>query len=282
MNTVKIFSRNADYQQLDALKTNRNKRYSRRVFLTEGVRNINEAVRNGWEIVSFVYPSGRPLSAWAGDLLKNVPSETNYALAGDLMNELSGKGDTSELLALIRMREEKRDIAFSKNPVMALADRPSNKGNLGTLLRSCDALGVEGLIITGHATDIYDPEVIVSSMGSFFNVPFIKISDNADIDGYVDGLREKYPGLTVIGTSARGQKNIYEINMTGPVLFCIGNETNGLNRHLSERCDTLAKIPMSARSSASSLNISCAATVMFYEAARQRATAASASRLGNS
>ncbi|MCL2513407.1 MAG: hypothetical protein FWF08_05855, partial [Oscillospiraceae bacterium] len=157
-----------------------------------------------------------------------------------------------------------------ENPVIALFDRSSNKGNLGTLFRSCDALGVEGLILTGHSVDVYEPEVIRSSMGSFFNVPSIRLSDNADIDAFLSDLKGKYPQIKIIGTTAHNQTAISEIDMATPVLFLIGNETDGLNQHLTEICDVMATIPMSGKSSASSLNVSCAATVLFYEAARQR------------
>ena len=74
------------------------------------------------------------------------------------------------------MREDRlENVALSSNPFIVLFDRPSNKGNLGTMIRSCDALGVDMLIITGHAVDLYEPDVIVSAMGSFFNLPVIRI-----------------------------------------------------------------------------------------------------------
>jgi len=270
MRTEKIYSKNAAYQKLEVLKTNRNKRYKYGEFLVEGVRNINGALRNGWQVNSFIYSREKSLSGWAENLIKTVRTKVNYELDGELMDGLSSKDETSEILAVLQMRDERRSIDFSPNPLIALFDRPSNKGNLGTLIRSCDALGVEGLIITGHAVDIYEPDVISSSMGSFFNVPFIRLSGNADIDACLSGLKEKYPLLKIIGTTAHKQKNIYDIDLTTPILFLIGNETEGLNQHLSEICDVMATIPMSGGSFASSLNVSCAATVMFYEANRQR------------
>ena len=129
---------------------------------------------------------------------------------------------------------------------------------------------VDGLIITGHSVDVYDPDVISSSMGSFFNVPFIRFSEKNNIDGYIAKLRDKFSELKIIGTTAHSQKHIYEIDLKTPSLFFIGNETDGLNQHLCEICDCLITIPMSKNSSASSFNVSCAATVMFYETFRQR------------
>ena len=75
---VKIYSKNAAYQKFEVLKTNRNKRYRYNEFFAEGVRNINQAVKNGWEINSFIYSGEAALSDWAKDMLKNVRTQTNY------------------------------------------------------------------------------------------------------------------------------------------------------------------------------------------------------------
>lgn len=271
--TQRIFSRNADYQRFEVLKTNRAKRYKYGMFLCEGVRNLNEAKAKGWQFVSLLYSFEARLSDWAKGMLCSTETEINYALTDELMAELSGKEDTSELMAVIRMREDRMEpllAGLSDNPVIALFDRPSNRGNLGTIIRSADALGVEALILTGHAVDVYDPEVIVSTMGSFFNLPVLRLSANEDIHTLIEALRQKYPTIRLIGTTAHASEMIYDIDMTHPTMFFIGNETEGLNRHFREICDTYVKIPMAETSYASSFNVGCAATVMFYEAARQR------------
>jgi len=269
MNTTRIHSENAVFQLFETLKTNRSKRHRQGVFLVEGVKSINEALRNDWRVQSFLYSFERPLSDWATCLLAGIKTDVNYELTQPLMDKLSDKTDTSELLAIVYMREE-APFEHTENPVFVLFDRPSNKGNLGTLLRSCDALGANGLILTGHSIDIYDPEVIRSSMGSFFRVPFLRLSSNEEIETLFTGLKNEYPGLQLIGTTAHRKHTICELNLTGPVLFMIGNETEGLNRRLTEQCDILATIPMRADAAATSFNVSCAATVMLYEAARQR------------
>ncbi|MDF2942862.1 MAG: hypothetical protein K0S01_1720 [Herbinix sp.] len=271
MTTEKIFSKNAAFQKFEVLKTNRNKRYKYYEFFVEGVRNINEAIKNNWHIGSFLYTKEKPLSNWATELLGTVKTDINYELTASLMADLSNKEDTSELLAIVTMRKDSFDqFHFSDNPVIALFDRPSNKGNLGTIIRSCDALGVEGLIITGHAVDLYDPDVIVSSMGSFFKVPVIRVSDNDQLNKFIIDMKTKYPNFKTIGTTAHKENPIYNVNMKSPVMFMIGNETDGLSRAFKENCDVLTTIPMVETSSASSFNVGCAATVMFYEAARQR------------
>jgi 23S rRNA (uridine2479-2'-O)-methyltransferase len=271
MNAIRIYSSNAAFQKFVVLKTNRNKRFRYHEFFVEGVRSINEAIRNNWHIVSLLYTTEKPLSGWAGNMLEQVASDVNYELTARLMSELSGKDDTSELMAVVRMRDDSTEpVRFSENPVIALFDRPSNKGNLGTVIRSCDALGVEELIITSHSVDLYDPDVIASAMGSFFRVPVVRASNNKQVTGFIEAMKDRYPKFQVIGTTAHEQSPIDALDLTGPVLFMIGNETEGLCQSLRDCCDVLATIPMSGSSSASSLNAGCAATVMFYETARQR------------
>lgn len=271
MKTERIFTKNAIYQKFEVLKTNRNKRYKYNEFFVEGVRNINEAVKNNWHICSFLYTREKKLSGWATDILKEVTTDINYELTANLMADLSSKEDTSELLAIVKMRKDNFDqFHFCENPILALFDRPSNKGNLGTIIRSCDALGIEALIITGHAVDLYDPEVIVSSMGSFFHIPVIRITENDQLESFIREMKQNYPGFQTIGTTAHKQFPIDRNDLTTPLMFMIGNETDGLCKLYRESCDLLTTIPMADNSSASSFNVGCAATVMFYEAARQR------------
>lgn len=273
MSTKRIAVKNADYQKFEVLKTNRNKRYKYGEFFVEGVRNLNEAVKNGWQVASFLYAPELPLSRWAQDMLGQVKTEVNYELTPALLAELSGKGDTSELLAVVKMKPDelsRLQPAEGRTPLFVLFDRASNRGNLGTLLRSCDGLGADGLILTGHGVDLYDPDVVGASMGSFFNVPAVRVSDNETVFRFVAVMKEKYPGFRAVGTTAHREHPIWGEDLSGPLLLMVGNETDGLCHAFKESCDLLCTIPMAESSSASSFNVACAATVMLYEAVRQR------------
>lgn len=270
MAETKVSNKNNIFQRFEVLKTNRNKRYRYNEFLVEGVRSLNEAVKNNWKIKSFLYDKNN-LSDWASDMIRNVSTDMNYCLTAGLMRELSGKEDTSELMAVIEMREDSLDtVPLSDNPFIVLFDRPSNKGNLGTMIRSCDALGADLLIITGHAVDLYDPDVVVSAMGSFFNMPVIRIADNNALFAYIDRLKQLYPGFITVGTTAHKENPIYSADLTSPLMLMMGNETMGLNKAFKEYCDLLCTIPMSEKSYASSFNVSCAASILMYEITRQR------------
>lgn len=270
MKETKVFSKNSTFQKFEVLKTNRNKRYRYNEFLVEGVRSLNEAVKNNWNIKSFLYDKDN-LSDWAKDMIKKVNTDMNFCLTPELMRSLSGKEDTSELMAVIEMREDRLEqVKLSENPFIVLFDRPSNKGNLGTMIRSCDALGADMLIITGHSVDLYDTDVVVSAMGSFFNLPVIRISDNNVLFEYIGKLKRRYPDFLMIGTTAHNEAPIYSANLTSPLMLMMGNETMGLSKAFKEYCDLLCTIPMSEKSYATSFNVSCAASILMYEITRQR------------
>ncbi|MBR2409724.1 MAG: hypothetical protein IKB07_12325 [Lachnospiraceae bacterium] len=267
---TRITVRNNIFQHIQVLKTNRTKRNRYGEFVVEGVRNINEAVKNGWQIKSFLYGEGK-LSDWAKELLTSVKTKENYQFSWELMKELSGKEDTSELMAIVAMKEiTPTQMKLSSNPFLVLFDRPSNKGNLGTMIRSCDALGVDALILTGHGVDLYDPEVVAASMGSFFSLPVVRIAEQETLYELITRMKEAYGSFRMFGTTAHQQKAIYELDLTSPLLLFIGNETKGLSYAYKELCEELCTIPMAASSTATSFNVSCAASIMMYEVVRQR------------
>ncbi len=153
---------------------------------------------------------------------------------------------------------------------MVLFDRHSNKGNLGTLIRSCDAFGVDLLILTGHSVDLYGPDVISSSMGSFFNLQVVRVSDHDTLNHLLEVAKRQQPDFKLIGTTAHQAEDIDNTDLSLPLMLMIGNETMGLNKAYKALCDRLCTIPMNENANASSFNVSCAASIVMYEITRQR------------
>jgi 23S rRNA (uridine2479-2'-O)-methyltransferase len=267
---IKVLTENNYFQHFEVLKNNRNKRFSYNEFFVEGVRNINAAILNNWQIQSLLYSSGKPLSDWAKGILKDSPCE-HFELAGALMDKLSLKDDTSELIAIIKIPpDDLSRVHLEKELKVVVFDRPSNKGNLGTIIRSCDALGAQGLIITGHAVDLYDPETVRASMGSLFKLPVVRVPSFYELKNWIAGLKQKNAELCLVGTSEKGEVDIDQFDFKRPVILLVGNETFGLTANFLEMSDVLLKIPMSGDSAASSLNVACAASICLYEINRQR------------
>jgi tRNA G18 (ribose-2'-O)-methylase SpoU len=268
--TLSVHSENQWFQRVQTLKTNRQKRLSCRQFFVEGVRSINR-LRNQsqWKAAALLYAAGRRLSGWARDVLSEIEAPLFLELTPELMEKLSDKEDASEIIAVVEMpRTRLADLPFGRNGLAVLLDRPSNPGNLGSIIRSCDAFGVDGIVITGHAVDAFDPAVIRASAGAFFSVHVERAEGLAEIDEWVGALAASEKGLRVVGTSAKAERDIGECDLSGPVVFCFGNETMGLSSNLKERCQEICGIPM--KGTATSLNLACAVTAVLYEAGRQR------------
>lgn len=274
MATVRrITTRNARFQQWQALLGNRRKRQRAGEFLVQGVRPISLAVERGWPVRALLYRDDQPLSSWARGLLAEVAAE-RVAVAPELLAELGEKTEgPPELVAVVGVPPD--DLARVPVPddfLGVVFDRPTGPGNIGTLVRSADAFGAHGVVVTGHAADVYDPKAVRASTGSLFAVPVVRSPSHREVVAWLDAHRAAGRPVTVVGTDETGSRELAACPLTGPVLLLVGNETAGLSRAWRERCDEVVRIPMGG--SASSLNAANAATVVLYEAARQRAAAA--------
>ena len=264
----RIYVEDNDYQHLDVLKRNREKRGKYREFFIEGVRSIDRALEYGWEIKAFVYSSQRKLSNWANEILGTSQAAVHYDLPPHLLDKLSEE-ESSELIAIASMPPDGLfRIRIHDDLLVVVMDRPANHGNLGTIIRSCDSFKVDGVIISGHGVDPYDPQTIRASMGSFFALPVVKITSHQELHSWLADVRTKYPGFRVVGTSAKAESIVSEGDLAGPMALILGNETEGLSNNLNGFCDCQLRIPI--HGSATSLNVACAASIFLYEIDRQR------------
>ncbi|MBL7253804.1 TrmH family RNA methyltransferase [Paractinoplanes lichenicola] len=255
---VRVSTRNASFQQWQALLTNRTKRHRAGEFLVHGVRPITLAVEYGWEIRDLIYPDRQSLSAWARDMLDRTGARP-VAMDPALVAELADK-ESAELIAVVGLP------SFSDLPeadLVVVFDRPSTPGNIGTLIRSADAFGAAAVVVTGHAADPYDPKAVRASTGSLFALPVLQLDRH---DRLLDWAAKG--GVQLVGTDEHGAVDVADHDLTGPTALLIGNETSGLSAAWREAADVLVRIPITG--AASSLNAATAATVILYETSRQR------------
>ncbi len=271
---ARIERRNALFQQWHALLTNRTKRTRSGEMIIQGVRPLTQALAHGVEIRALLTDGREQPSRWARELLEHPPAPV-MVLAPELMAELGEREDGApELLALAAVpADDTGRLQPSADAVVVVFDRPSGPGNIGALARTVDALGAEGLIITGHSADAWDPAAIRASTGSIFAVPVLRLPSHREVLDWVHGRREQGERWTVLGLDEAGGHELAATDLTGPTLLVVGNETTGLSAGWREACDALAEIPMGG--SASSLNASVAGSIALYEARRQRRAAAS-------
>lgn len=271
LSTQRVMSRNATFQQWQSLLGNRTKRHRAGEFIVQGVRPITLALQHDWQFTALLRPvRGRP-SHWAEEVWRTA-SGRRFELPDELLVELAERDPETppELVALVRMPPDDLDRLAdrSRTPLIAVFDRPSGPGNIGTLIRSLDAFGGTGLIVTGHAADPYDPRSVRASTGSLFAVPTVRVPSTEVALDWIGRQRESGVPLVVFGTDEGGETDLRKIDLAGPSVVVIGNETRGMSRAWREASDQLISIPMLG--SASSLNAATAGSIVLHEALRQR------------
>jgi len=277
---LRVSTRNARFQQWEALLSNRAKRQRTGEFLVQGVRPITLAARHGWRFRALIYDAGRPLSQWARALLRDVPA-IKVSMAPALLAELGEKEEGSpELVAVVEMPGGGLDrIEAGHDFLGVLLDRPASPGNVGSIIRSADALGAHGVIVAGHAADVYDPRCVRASTGSLFTLPVIRTPGPGEVAAWVTALRARGCPIVLAATDERGDRDVFDFDFTQPVLLLAGNEGTGLSAAWRELSDVVVSIPMAG--AASSLNAANAASIFLYEASRQRRPARKRPRLNS-
>ncbi|MCH1865602.1 TrmH family RNA methyltransferase [Nocardioides sp. CFH 31398] len=285
---VRVVARDARFQQWQALLGSRRKRHRAGAMLVGGVRPVSLALEHGWKVRELLLTEERALSRWAYAVLDDpaVAAAPVHAVTPDLMAELGEKDeDVPELLAVVGLPDDDLDRVpvtgdDGEALLVVVLDRPTSPGNLGSVVRSADALGAHAVLVVGHAADPYDPRAVRSSTGSMFALPVVRVGPPADVLAWVERLRAGGTPVALVATDEDGDAPLDAVDLTGPTLLLAGNETRGLSTAWREAADVTASIPM--RGAASSLNVAAATTVVLYEASRQRggsgAASASASR----
>jgi TrmH family RNA methyltransferase len=267
----RISRENATFQEIYSLSINRNKRFKTGLFIVEGVRPINLCIENNWKIETLIVNNdNKNLSDWAVNVINSLKNTKTaiYWMDGNLYRKLSSKEESHEILLVVRQKYDRLDISFLKeNFKLLVLDRPQNHGNLGTIIRSADAFGIDAIVVTGHAIDIYDPKVIASSTGSFFTLPVVVYPDQTEFFTLLDALKEQSPDLAVLSADEKGEVNLPDYEVKSPICILAGNEKWGLNKAMLEKSDTVLSIKMVG--GASSLNVSNAVSIILYELSKK-------------
>ncbi|HEX2037608.1 MAG TPA: RNA methyltransferase [Chloroflexota bacterium] len=280
---IRLQAADAAFRHLERLKHRQLYRHQCREFFVEGVKAINRARAHGWAFRALIFAAGRPLSSWARELLAATPHADHIEVSPSLMSRLSDKDHPSEVVATIGMPPESAErIRPPGEALVVVFDRPSSPGNLGSVIRSCQALGADGLIVTGAGTDLYHPLTVRASMGALFAMPTVRLDSHREVGRWVAGLAApgRRPGsgtqrAQLVGTSAGAALPAEAVDLTVPTVLVFGNETSGLSAAYQGLCDLLVRIPMEG--DADSLNVASAAAILLYEAGRQRRRAATSS-----
>jgi len=152
------------------------------------------------------------------------------------------------------------------SPLVVVLVDVADPGNAGTVLRSAEAAGAAAVLFAGHGVDPLAPKVVRAAAGALFRLPFAVATDVGEVLSWLDEA-----GVPSLATVLHGGDDLHTTDLTGPVAVVLGNEAHGLPATVVERCDGRLSIPMAGR--VESLNVAMAATVVLFEAWRQRRTA---------
>lgn len=270
---LKISVKNAEFQVLFALRTNRSKRSQEKEVFVEGTEGIKQLIEARWEVTRILYRDGVALSHWGESVLKKYPSAKQIEVSPDLYAELSEKENPSELIVTAKILttsfEDLKKVSAHNKPFYLLFDRPSDLGNFGSLLRSADAFQVDAVFVLGHSIDVYDPKVIRASLGSVFHTKLIFVESLSHLEAFLKSEKERC-GLKVVGTDSHGPHSLKDQNLNAPILIILGNEAKGMSVHLQSLCDSIVNIPMFGV--VNSLNVSCAGSILLWEVAKNLRT----------
>lgn len=148
------------------------------------------------------------------------------------------------------------------SPFLVIAEAIEKPGNLGTILRSSDAVGAHGLILCDRCTDIHNPNVVRASVGTLFTLPVVEAGGKETLEW----LKKNH--ISILAATPSAEKEYTEVDMTGPVAIAVGTEQLGLSKLWMDQADLQVRIPMCGV--ADSLNVAMATTLLLYEVLRQR------------
>lgn len=267
--SLRVSTENGLFQQWLALRNSRSKRHRLGSFLVEGTTAIDQAISHGWEIDAFLHPEGVNLSSWAQAHLHRGVAAQIVAISATLLSRLCERREGTELLAVARIgTTELDDLVLGPEPwLLVVLDRPKSAGNVGTIIRSAKCFGAQGLVVTGHAADPFDPSCVRASVGTLFSLPLVQLPSHQPLLDWL-AAQKRRTEVSVVATGHRAPRYLHEVELTGNVAFLLGNETLGLSRSYQEACDAFARLPTDPAQS--SLNVASAAAAALYEARRQR------------
>ena len=228
------------------------------LFLVEGIHHVGAAVEADWDVETILYAPDLLTSEYARDLLlasakKGIRCQSASA---DILRTLAGKENPQGILASVHQRATTlADLKDFRHGVAVVS--PQDPGNVGTILRTLDAVGADALILLDGGVDIYHPKVMRASMGALFWKPIVRTS----FPDFLAWSEEKK--MLRIGTSARGTKDLSSLNLEQKNwVLLLGSEQKGLSPAQVELCDQLIALPM--RGKGTSLNLGVAAGIFLY------------------
>ncbi len=251
---------NVQIKQIIALLKKGKERKSQKVFVIEG-RKMFEEICEQKERVRKAYFSE---SYWMEIYENKQHPVVPYEIVADSVFEAMAETVTPQgVLAIVEMPKYSLEQMIEQAGTLLLLEDLRDPGNLGTIVRTAEAAGVAGIILSKESVDVYNPKVIRSTMGAIYRVPFLYVEDFKELL-----VRLKEQKVRLLAAHLQGTKNFDKADYSGKVGILIGNEANGLSDEVADLAEEKVLIPMAGN--VESLNAAVAAALLMYEAFRKQ------------
>ena len=236
------------------------------LFVVEGRRELEHCIEAGYEVESIFVSEQFTVNSEESWLPTLAPSNQNYSLFtvnSSLYEKMAYRGSTEGVIAIVKAKRHRlEDLHLRENPLIVVLESVEKPGNLGAVLRSADAAQADAVIVCDPLTDLYNPNLIRSSIGAIFTVPTVACSSEEAIAFF-----QKH-GIQILTAQLQDSRLYYDTPMTQGTAIVMGTESTGLTDQWRKAATAHIRIPMLGR--LDSLNVSVSAAILLFEAVRQR------------
>ena len=244
---------NARIKHVVALQQKSSLRREEGLFVVEGQREIEHCIACGYEISEL----------FVLDTLDYIGSLPATRVSSQVYEKMAYRGSTEGLIAVARCKDHRlKDLNLKENPLIVVLESVEKPGNLGAILRTAEAAGVDAVIVCDPLTDLYNPNLIRASIGGVFCVP-TAVCTSQECIAFL-----KEHGVRILTAQLQDSYEYYDYDMRQATAIVMGAESTGLTSQWREAADAHIRIPMLGR--LDSLNVSVSAAILMYEAVRQR------------
>ena len=241
------------------------RRKKEQAFLIEGVKMVEEALRDNLGIKTVIAAPSLTQHHGKGVLKLSESKGVDIIWISErLLDVLADSKTPQPVMAVVQMKQHTEEsLLDNKSRLIVVAHQLQDPGNLGTIIRTAEAVGSSGIIITPNTVDPFNPKAVRASMNSILRLPVVLVGD---IALFLQKCRQT--GFQTVATALNGVKAHFAVDLTKPTAVIVGQEGAGLPQGIMDGIDLRVRIPMVE--TIDSLNVATAAAVVLYEAMRQR------------
>lgn len=257
-------TQNAKIKRLMQLQQKSTERRSAGLFVVEGAREVLHCLHSGYELDTlFVCPEILQSYEGAAELLSLAREEQGYEVSPKVYSRMAYREGTEGVIAQMKVKTTHlEDLKLPEEPLLMVLERVEKPGNLGAVLRSADAAAADAVIVCDPLTDLYNPNLIRSSIGAIFTVPTVACTS----EECISFLKRK--NIQILTAQLQDSSLYYNTDMRRGTAIVTGTESTGLTNVWRNVADVHIRIPMKGQ--LDSLNVSVSAAILLFEAVRQR------------